>query len=254
MQLIKEGYKVYAAARNVKNMQDILDAGGHIFPLDVTKENQITDFVKYVMENETRIDVLFNNAGFGLYGAVEDVPIEDARYQFDVNIFGLANMTKAVLPIMRNQKLGLIINTSSMAGRVYTPFGSWYHATKYALEGFSDCLRLEVEPFGIKVVLLEPGMIATNFFKVLNDNVDQFIDGSPYEENYQRMLKSFGSDQLKSKGTDVQVMANFVSKIIKKKNPKYRYLKGYLAKPAVFGKAILGDRIYSKVAKKRMGL
>ena len=254
LKLIDEGYMVYAAARNIKNMQDILQKGGKIFSLDVTKEDQVKAFVDYVLDKETRIDVLFNNAGFGLYGAVEDVSMQDAKYQFDVNLFGLASMTKAVLPIMRNQKAGLIINTSGMAGRVYTPFGSWYHASKYALEGFSDCLRLEVESFGIKVVLLEPGMIATNFFNVLNDNVEKYIDQSPYESSYKSMLKSFSVDELKTNGTDVSVIANLVSKIIKKKNPKYRYLKGYMSKTAVFGKAVLKDRIYSKIVKKRMGV
>ena len=107
------------------------------------------------------MDVLINNAGYGLYGAMEDTSLEDARYQFDVNLFGLARLTQLVLPHMREHNFGRIINTSSVGGKIYTPLGSWYHATKHALEGWSDCLRLEVAPFGIDVVIIEPGAIVT---------------------------------------------------------------------------------------------
>ena len=116
-----------------------------------------------VIEGDGRIDVLINNAGFGLYGPIEDLPIDDARYQFEVNIFGLAHLTKLVLPHMRAQGSGRIVNVSSMVGKVYTPLAAWYDATKHALEGWSDCLRYETAPFGIQVVLIEPGAIKTEF-------------------------------------------------------------------------------------------
>ena len=131
--------------------------------LDVTDEESMVNCVREILDKEGRIDVLVNNAGYGSYGAVEDVSMEEARRQVEVNLFGLARMTQLVLPSMRQNKYGKIINISSMGGKVWTSFGAWYHATKFAVEGFSDCLRLEVEPFGIDVIVVEPGGIATDW-------------------------------------------------------------------------------------------
>ena len=163
MHLINQGHIVYGAARRVSNMADIVEKGGHALELDVTNPEQVKSVADKIIEEQGRIDVLVNNAGYAVYGAVEDVSAEDAKRQFDVNLFGLAEMTKAVLPYMRKSKSGKIINISSMGGKMYTPLGAWYHATKHALEGWSDCLRLELKQFGIDVVVIEPGGIATEF-------------------------------------------------------------------------------------------
>ncbi|MCB0561426.1 MAG: SDR family NAD(P)-dependent oxidoreductase, partial [Phaeodactylibacter sp.] len=128
LQLIQEGNIVYGAARRVNKMKSLVEAGGYALEMDVTQEEQIVAGVKKIMEEQGRIDVLVNNAGYAVYGAVEDISMEDARRQFDVNIFGLARLTKEVLPHMRKQKAGKIINISSMGGKVYTPLGAWYHA------------------------------------------------------------------------------------------------------------------------------
>jgi len=141
--LLNEGYTVYAAARRVEQMKDLEKIGATIFPLDVTDEASIIASVNSILEKEDSIDLLINNAGYGSYGAIEDVPIDEARRQFEVNIFGLARLTQLVLPKMRENRYGKIVNISSMGGKIYTPFGGWYHATKHALEGFSDALRLE---------------------------------------------------------------------------------------------------------------
>jgi short-subunit dehydrogenase len=109
------------------------------------------------------VDILINNAGFGMCGAVEDTTLDDARYQFEVNLFGLACLTQLVLPHIREQRSGKIVNISSMGSKIYTLFGAWYHATKHAVEGWSDCLRIELQPFGIDVIVIEPGLIATEF-------------------------------------------------------------------------------------------
>ena len=161
--LAKEGHHVYAGARRVGRMADLADHGITAVELDVTKGDDNERVVNQVIEGEGRIDILINNAGFGLYGPVEDVALEDARYQFEVNLFGLAHLTQLVLPHMREQGSGRIVNISSVGGRVFSPFGAWYHATKHALEGWSDCLRLETAPFNIQVVLVEPGLIKTDF-------------------------------------------------------------------------------------------
>ena len=152
LSLIKEGHIVYGAARRLEMMQDIVQAGGHAIKMDILNNEDVDKAVDRVISEHKRIDVLVNNAGYGLWGAVETISIDEAKRQFDVNIFGLAYLTKKVIPLMRNQKSGKIINMSSMGGKVYTPFGAWYHATKYALEGWSDCLRIELKSFGIDVI------------------------------------------------------------------------------------------------------
>jgi short-subunit dehydrogenase len=161
--LKKTGSVVYGAARRSEMMKDLESDGIRVLQLDLTDEDSVEACVKSIIEREGRIDILVNNAGYGSYGAIEDIPISEARRQFEVNLFGLARLTQAVLPSMRAKRFGRIVNISSIAGKIYTPFGGWYHATKFALEGFSDCLRLEVEPFGINVVVVEPGGIKTEW-------------------------------------------------------------------------------------------
>ena len=138
--LMTAGYKVYAGARRLDRMKSLADAGARLLALDVTDDGSMTAAVKTVMQETGRIDVLINNAGYGSYGALEDVPPEEARRQFDVNIFGLARITQLVLPAMRAQGFGRIINISSIGGKFGEPFGGWYHATKFAVEGLSDSL------------------------------------------------------------------------------------------------------------------
>src|SRR5574344_1307619 len=157
--LAKQGHKVYGAARRVEKIEPLRNLGVIPLKMDITQEDSIDEAVKIVINEEGRIDVLVNNAGYGSYGAIEDVNIDEVRKQFDVNLFGLASLTRKVLPYMRDQKNGLVVNISSMGGRVTTYFGAWYHATKYALEAFSDALRMEVRDFGINVTIIEPGGI-----------------------------------------------------------------------------------------------
>jgi NADP-dependent 3-hydroxy acid dehydrogenase YdfG len=160
--LINAGHTVYAAARRVEKMNDLKDMGGIPIKMDITNDAEVQAAVDQILDEQQTIDVLINNAGYAIYGAVEDTTIEDAKRQFDVNIFGLASITQKVLPTMRKNKKGKIINVSSMGGKMYTPLGAWYHATKHALEGWSDCLRLELKEFGIDVVIIEPGLSALN--------------------------------------------------------------------------------------------
>ncbi|MFO0398801.1 MAG: oxidoreductase, partial [Sphingobacteriia bacterium] len=159
LKLLQEGHTVYGAARRIDKMQALTDAGGYALQMDILQAQQVQAAVDKIIEAEGRIDVLINNAGYAVFGAVEDVSAEDTRRQFDVNLFGLAEVTKQVLPHMRRQKSGRILNISSMGGKLYSPLGAWYHATKHALEGWSDCLRLETKQFGIDVVIIEPGII-----------------------------------------------------------------------------------------------
>ncbi|MCB1049661.1 MAG: SDR family NAD(P)-dependent oxidoreductase [Acidobacteria bacterium] len=243
--LIQTGHIVYAAARTVENMKDLAIAGGHIIQMDVAKSDEAARAVEQVLAEQGRIDVLWNNAGFGLYGPVEEVDLDKARYQFEVNLFGLAAMTQAVLPHMRAQRAGLIINTSSMGGKIYTPLGAWYHATKHALEGWSDCLRLELKEFGIKVVILEPGLIETGFADGVKHHFAPEAAHGPYQRMVKALLKSAENGSLK--GSDPSLIAKTIQKIIQAKNPKTRYLVGAMAKPLVAIRYLCGDRIYDKL-------
>ena len=176
--LLKRGHIVYGAARRVEKMQDIVKAGGHALPMDVTNEAQVVEVVKTIIKQSGRIDVLVNNAGYSTPGPVEEVPIAEAKRNFDVNLFGLARLTQEVLPYMRKAKSGSIVNVSSVVGKTYFPFGAWYIATKHALEGWSDTLRLELHPFNIKVAIIEPGAIRTEFMDVAYGKDGEKIAGA----------------------------------------------------------------------------
>ena len=133
------------------------------------------------MSEAGRIDVLVNNAGYGSYGSLEEVPLAEGRRQFEVNVFGLARLTQLVLPAMRAQKSGAIVNISSIGGKIYEPFGAWYHASKFAVEGLSDSLRLELEPFGIRVIVIEPGAIRSEWNGIARDNLLQHSGSGPVQ-------------------------------------------------------------------------
>ncbi|GAA1752158.1 oxidoreductase [Agromyces humatus] len=163
LELLRRGFTVYGAARRVDRMSALVDAGGHAIAMDVTDDASVRAAVDRIDSEQGRIDVLVNNAGYGSYGALEDVPIGEARRQFEVNVFGLARITQLVLPGMRARRSGAIVNISSIGGRIYEPLGAWYHATKFAVEGLSDSLRVELEPHGIRVVVIQPGAIRTEW-------------------------------------------------------------------------------------------
>lgn len=248
LDLIKQGHTVYGAARRVEQMQDLVNVGGHAVKLNISNESEIVAVVTQVIEEQGKIDVLWNNAGYGLYGAVEDIPIEDARKQFEVNLFGLARMTQEVLPHMRIQRSGMIINTSSMGGKMYTPLGAWYHATKHALEGWSDCLRLELKPFGINVVILEPGVIATEFGDVIYEPMLKYSGNGAYSKLASAMAKATKDSYGKSSSTSpASVISRTISKAIASKKPKTRYRVGKFAKPMVWIRTYLGDNMFDRV-------
>ncbi len=175
--LAKEGHVVYGAARRTEKMETLKQFGVKPIYLDVTDEESIKSAIDTIIVNEGCIDVLINNAGYGSYGAIEDVEINEAKMQFEVNLFGLARLVQLVLPHMRKQKSGRIINISSMGGRLTSYFGGWYHATKYALEAFSDALRMEVADFGIDVSLIEPGGIKTEWGIIAADKLANSAKG-----------------------------------------------------------------------------
>jgi len=245
--LIQQGHIVYTVARRIDQMQDLKNMGGHPMSMDVTQEEDIHHVVETIMKNEGRIDVLWNNAGYGLYGSVEDVPVEEARKQFEVNLFGLAAITQKVLLHMRKANSGTIINTSSMGGKMYTPMGAWYHASKHAVEGFSDCLRLELKQFNINVVVLEPGIIITEFGAVMLDNINKFSSKGAYASLTQKLVVATKKMYEKGQGSKTSVISTTVAKIINTNHPKTRYRVGLWAKPMVWMRIYLGDRLFDKI-------
>lgn len=247
--LAKEGHIVYGGARSLDKMDSLKDFGVIPLYLDVTNEQSCTDIVKTIIEKEGKIDVLINNAGYGSFGAIEDVTLEEARKQFEVNVFGLANLTKKILPYMRENKNGRIINISSMGGKFVSYFGGWYHASKYAVEALSDALRMEVSEFGIDVVLIEPGIIKTCWDSIALDNLDQCCQNGAYKSSALKVIsgmKKFYNCKLASKPI---LISKIISKAVNTKKTKARYLAGFCAKPLVFLHTILPEKAFDFIMK-----
>jgi len=248
LQLIKEGHIVYGAARRAGNMKELAEMGGHVLKMDVTDHGSIEKGVARIIEEQGTIDVLVNNAGYAVYGAVEDVSMEDARRQFEVNIFGLARLTQLVLPHMRKQGSGRIINISSVGGKIYTPLGAWYHATKHALEGWSDALRLETKGFGIDVVIVAPGLIATEFGEVMHQPLLERSEHSAYKGLVESLAKATEKNYAgPNAASPSSVIAGEISKAIHARKPKTRYVAGKMAKPIISMRRLLSDRAFDKV-------
>ncbi len=241
--LAKRGHRVYAGARRMDRMADLADHGVTPVELDVTNRDDNERVVNQIVDATGRIDVLINNAGFGLYGPVEEIPLDDARYQFEVNLFGVAHLTQLVMPHMRAQGSGRIVNISSVGGKVFSPFGSWYHATKHALEGWSDCLRLEAAPFNIQVVLVQPGLIRTDFGDVAAEQLRKYGDGA-YRAQVAPLLKMRDDGRVQDRGTKAEVLAEVFVEAATTGKPRRRYVKGMLGRPALFVRKWLGDGIY----------
>ena len=245
----KQGYTVYAAARSMDKLKEIESDTVRPVSLDVTDDESMTTCVKQVLDAEGRIDVLVNNAGYGSYGALEDVPMEEARRQIDVNLFGLARMTQLVLPSMRKAHYGKIINITSMAGRVWSPYGSWYHASKFAVEGLSASMRLELQPFGIDVILIEPGAIDTPWAEIAALHLRETSQNGAYAEDAGRAAARIAKTYASSYVTKPEVIAKCIVKAAAARRPRTRYLLGYGAKPMVCIQKLFGDRVYDKLAR-----
>lgn len=240
------GHKVYGASRKLEDMQNISD----VIPiqLDMGDYSSLERAVTEIVDEEGRIDVLFNNAGYGQYGSVEETPIEDAKKQFEVNLFGLARLTQLVIPHMRKQGSGTIINTSSMGGKIYTPMGAWYHATKHALEGWSDCLRIELKQFGIDVVVIEPGGIQTGWGTIAIEKMLAVSGGGPYKKYAESAARGMrGRYEKPGSLSRPEVIAEIVGKAITAKKPKTRYVAGTFARPLMFARKYLGDRFFDRL-------
>ncbi len=251
--LLADGFNVYAAARQTAKMADLAALGATLLPLDISRDTDIQAAATAILKEAGGVDLLVNNAGFGLYGALEDVTLDEARYQFAVNVFGPARLTQLLLPAMRKKGAGTIVNISSMGGKIYTPLGGWYHATKHALEGWSDCLRLELAPHGIKVVIVEPGLIETGFGDVVADGIAKRAAASgAYSKMTETVVKSTRGAYGQGRGTDPDVIARIVSKAAATVKPRTRYVAGKYAKPMIAIRKWFGDGVFDRVIMSQM--
>jgi NAD(P)-dependent dehydrogenase (short-subunit alcohol dehydrogenase family) len=250
--LAADGHTVYAAARRVERMAGLEALGITPLQMDITKDADVVRVIDHIAAERGGIDVLVNNAGFATYGAMEDTSIDDARYQFEVNLFGLARLTQLALPFMREQRAGTIVNISSMGGKIYTPLGAWYHATKHALEGWSDCLRFELAPFGIHVVIIEPGLIKTEFGDVMIGPMLERSGETAYAPVAKRIAEATRNTYEGGAHSPPTGVADAIGDAVRAGRPKTRYAVGRMARSSIWARTYLGDRVFDWVLRSRM--
>jgi short-subunit dehydrogenase len=242
------GFTVYAAARRLERMKPLADVGIRTVAVDVTDDVSLIAFVDRVIAESGRIDVLVNNAGYGSYGALEDVPMSEARRQFDVNIFALARLTQLVLPHMRAQHNGYVVNISSIGGKVTEPLGGWYHATKFAVEGLSDSIRMELKPHGVKVVLIEPGSIATEWGGIAAESVLEASGHGAYAKQAEAVARVLAPKPGRGPGgSSPDGVAKAIAKAVTSRRPRTRYAVGLGGKPITYGRRVLSDRALDRL-------
>ncbi|MCU6795751.1 SDR family oxidoreductase [Paenibacillus sp. WQ 127069] len=242
--MAKKGYRVIASMRDLSNQSQLMEQARaakvelliDCVQLDVTDHRTISEVINETKERYGRIDILVNNAGLAIGGFIEEVPIEAWRQQMDINYFGLVAVTKAVLPYMRQQRSGHIFNISSVSGRVGFPGYAPYVASKFAVEGFSEALRLEMQPFGVQVVLVEPGAYPTSIWKKGFDSIHT-SPHSPYQDQLDAVLNY--SKSTLNNGADPQYIADAIARISRLRRPKLRYAMGKGVHFLLFSKVLL---------------
>lgn len=254
LKLQELGYVVYGAARRTERLQKLAGAGVRPLAIDVTDDASMQAAITRIVDETGRIDVLVNNAGYGSYGALEDVPLDEGRDQFEVNVFGAMRLIQLVLPQMRAQRSGRIVNITSMGGKLYTPLGGWYHGSKFALEALSDCLRLEVKPFGIDVVVIEPGGIQTEWGGIAAGHVEKTSGGGAYAAQAAAVASSLRSEANSTRNSPPSVIANAIGKAVTARKPKTRYVAGFGARPLLFVRRHASDRVFDWIISRAVGL
>ncbi|MEM7413788.1 MAG: oxidoreductase [Myxococcota bacterium] len=241
--LIDAGYTVYAAARRLGAMDDLKSLGATTLKMDITREEDVQAVVDQISRERGGIDILINNAGYADQGSIEDMSQEDARAIFDVNLFGLGHLTQLALPYMREKGEGRVINISSAGGRVPLPLCGWYIASKHALEGWSDSLRMETAQFGIKVVIIEPGTINTEFNDVAFSKFVERTGNSAYRpmvDKFIKLVEGMG-------GSEPSVVTKVILQAASAKKPKTRYVAGNMAGTTIAVRKWFGDGVYDRM-------
>ena len=254
VKFLEMGYTVHAAARRLHAMKDIEAKGAILHQVDLRQSEEINAFVSNIIASSGRVDVLVNSAGYGFFGAVEDVPMAAAKEQLEVNLFAVAQMIQAVLPVMRKQRSGKILNISSTGGKSALPLGGWYHASKFALEGLSDSLRSEVRPFGIDVVVVEPGGVKTEWGGIMVDNLMQTSGAGPYKLMVERLRDTVVGKQIENMSASPQEIGALIARIAETRKPKARYVAPFHAKLILFMNWLLCDKAADWVTGKMLNL
>jgi NAD(P)-dependent dehydrogenase (short-subunit alcohol dehydrogenase family) len=254
--LARDGFHTYASMRNLDKSRDITQIASkeklplQVVKLDVNSDTSVKDAVDQIVKENNRIDVLINNAGYGLFGSLEDTSIEEIKAQFETNFFGVIRVTQQVLPVMRKQKNGIIVNVSSVGGRIGLPCLSAYHSTKFALEGLSESMSYELDPFGIRVVIIEPGVIRTN---IMNSSVlaKKALDPkSPYSSLMQKVENSFES-MLKNAASPPEEVAKVILQAISSENPLLRYTAGNDADDIIRARTTMSEAEFANSIKQQ---
>ncbi len=250
MYLAQHGYNVYGAARRVEKLLDLKEYGVKPIALDVTQEDSLTACIEQILKESGRIDILINNAGSGYYGALEDMPLSDAKYQLEVNLFGVARLIQLVLPSMRKNKYGKIVNISSVGGKVTLPMGSWYHASKFAIEGLSDALRKEVKAFGIDVIVIEPGGTKSEMTGLGAEYMMKVSGNGVYQSLAKGVSQMYA--EMEKGAAEPLVIARLIKEGVEVKNPKTRYAGAAGAKMMLFFRSILSDKLFDRLIMSQM--
>jgi NAD(P)-dependent dehydrogenase (short-subunit alcohol dehydrogenase family) len=254
----RNGIRTYATVRKIDRANELLDViekeGGDKLPLeilqlDVTNENSVKTTIDRIVKECGRIDILVNNAGYGLIGALEDIPMEEVRAHFETNLFGAMRVIQSVLPIMRKQNKGTIVNISSMGGRIAFPLSSTYSGTKFALEGLSESLSYEVERFGIKVILIEPGVVRTNFGKSMKKIDKTTKANSPYAKLLE-IREATRKDRLQTSSISQEEVASVILQAVTSSEPEARYVIGEDAKKLLESRNSMTDGEFKKFMTK----
>ena len=244
--LLARGHVVYGAARRTDRLADLTGKGLRPLAMDVTDDAALVEGVDTILREEGRIDGLVNNAGYGEYGSLEDTPLDKARYQFEVNVFGLARLTQLVLPGMRARGSGRIVNVSSVGGRMGEPHGAWYHGTKFAVEGLSDSLRMEVKQFGIDVVVIQPGAIKTEWNGIARKKLLETSGDGPYAPLARKHAAFLADADNSSQASEPTVVGKAIVKALLTRKPKTRYAVGGGAGSILFLRGLLSDRLFDR--------
>ncbi|HWO50150.1 MAG TPA: SDR family NAD(P)-dependent oxidoreductase [Ornithinibacter sp.] len=254
--LLLQGHTVWATARRPDTLADLAERGAHVTALDVTDEASMSAAVAEVEAVHGSVGTLVNNAGFGEYGAVEEVEMDKVRAMFETNVFGLARMCQLVLPGMRRAGKGRIINIGSMGGRFTFPLGGYYHATKYAVEALTDALRMEVTAFGVDVALVEPGITRSSFVEKTTES--DGMGGAP-DSPYAALRASVSRSNAEAytnrmMSVSAESVAQVVTSAVATDRPRTRYLLTPAAKVMAATHAVAGDRVWDRLMARQFGL
>jgi NADP-dependent 3-hydroxy acid dehydrogenase YdfG len=257
--LIGAGHTVYATARRTETLTDLAALGCHPLALDVTSEDSMIAAVNAVEAEHGHVGTLINNAGFGEYGPIEESDLDRVRAMFETNVFGLARLTQLVLPAMRRSRSGRIVNIGSMGGRITFPVGGFYHATKYAVEAISDALRVEVKPFSIAVILVEPGLIRSNFESRVNESLEVKTAPEGADTAYAHLLaanerNTTGAYANDFMATSPESVAAVIVKALESPRPRSRYVVTPAAKVMINLRRFGGDRMWDATMRRQFGI